>query len=212
MKRIVFVGAPCSGKSCLSTQVYSALKQAGRRVEHVHEFVRHDINAFGPMTSIWEQYRTRQFQKELEDAVPPTTDYVICDSGTLSPYFYAVLYADPTQPRQRLVLQDMYKYLLDDLYLRRYDMVFYLPLLSTVNVEDGTRYQTDEEIGVLNEHMQLVFTKLHRLPNVHYVDASFEFRLEEVMWKILGACGLTMKLYRDKHDTSPRDQVAIQNY
>ena len=195
MQRIVFIGAAGCGKTTLATSVFAALKQAGRNVEHVHEFIRHDINANGPMTSIWEQYRTRQFQKELEDAVPNAANYVICDSGTLTPYFYAVLYSDPSEPRQRLVLQDMYRYLLDDLYLKRYDLIFYIPLLGNDIPNDGTRYQTEREIKVLNEHMRLVFTQLHRLPNVHTVESSFELRLEEVMWKILGACDLTYAIH-----------------
>jgi nicotinamide riboside kinase len=206
MQRIVFIGAPGSGKTVLATQAFAALKGAGRHAEHVHEFVRHDIQAHGPMTSIWEQYRTRQFQKELEDAVPQTADYVICDSGTLTPYFYAVLYSNPTEPRQRLVLQDMYRYLLDDLYLKRYDLVFYLPLLDHSNLADGTRYQTEREIAVLNEHMRLVFTQLHRLPNVHVVESSFELRLDEVMWRILGACDLTLTIHNATFGTSIAEQ------
>lgn len=194
-KRIVFIGAAGSGKTTLATSVFSALKNAGRRAEHVDEFIRRDIQLHGPMTSIWEQYRTRQFQKELEDAVPET-DYLICDSGTLTPYFYAVLYCDPSDPRQRLVLQDMYKYLLTDLWLGRYDLIFYLPLISTVNFNDGTRYQTEQQIKVLDEHMRLMFTKLHRLPTVHAVNSGFDFRLEEVMWKILGT-KLTSKPHSD---------------
>ena len=201
-QRIVFIGTAGSGKTTLVTSVFAALKQAGRNAEHVHEFVRHDIHVHGPMTSIWEQYRTRQFQKELEDAVPDTARYVICDSGTLTPYFYAVLYSDPTEPRQRLVLQDMYRYLLDDLYLKRYDLIFYLPLIGTDNMNDGTRYQTEQEIKVLNDHMRLVFTQLHRLPNVHVVESSFELRLEEVMWKILGACDLTYTMHNATFGTS----------
>lgn len=195
--KIVFIGAAGCGKSTLATSVFTALKQAGRKAEHVHEFIRHDINMNGPMFSIWEQYRTRQFQKELEDAVPPV-DYVICDSGTLTPYFYAVLYADANEPRQRLVLQDMYKYLLDDLYLRRYDLVFYLPSFDHPNLNDGTRYQTESEIKILDEHMRLVFTQLHRLDNVHMVQSGLDLRLEEVMWKILGTEHLTLKMHSDK--------------
>lgn len=183
--RIVFIGTAGSGKSTLAAQVFAALKTQGRKVEHVHEFVRHDIHANGSMTSVWEQYRTRQYQKELEDAVPTVADYVICDSGTLTPYFYAVLYANPAKPRQRLVLQDMYKYLLDDLFLKRYDMVFYVPLIKGADLKDGTRYQSDEQIETLDEHMGLIFTKLHRLDNIYTVQQGFDNRLQEVMEKIL---------------------------
>lgn len=186
MKRIVFIGAAGSGKSALSAQVFSALKSAGRHTEHVHEFIRVDIHRNGPMTSIWEQYRTRQFQKELEDAVPPVVDYVICDSGTLTPFFYATLYANPSDPRERLVLQDMYRYLLDDLYLFRYDLVFFLPVMGNVKLDDGTRYQTPEQIKQLDDHMRLFFTKLHPMSNIYFIESNFDQRLDDVMWKILG--------------------------
>jgi hypothetical protein len=184
--RIVFVGAPGAGKSTLVTSVYAALKQAGRSAELVDEWVRRDIQLAGAMTSIWEQYRTRMYQKELEDAVPIATKYVICDSGTISPYFYSCLYADPTDSRQRLVLQDMHKYLIDDLYLKRYDLIFYVPLLQPSNLNDGTRYQTERQIAILDDHMAMLFTKIHHLPQVHRVNGWFDKRLEEVMWKILG--------------------------
>ncbi len=183
--RVVFIGTAGSGKSTLSAQVFSELKTSGRKVEHIHEFIRYDIHSNGAMTSIWEQYRARQYQKELEDAVPNVADYVICDSGTLTPYFYAVLYANPEEPRHRLVLQDMYRYLLDDLYLKRYDKIFYVPLIKGADLKDGTRYQSDEEIEILDEHMRLIFTKLHRLLNIFTVTEGFENRLNEVMTKIL---------------------------
>ena len=164
------------------------------------EFVRRDIQVNGPMMSIWRTSRTRQFRK-TEDAVP-ATDHLICDSGTLMPYFYAVLYANPNEARQRLVLQDMYKYLLDDLYLRRYDMVFYLPVRQIAHLDDGTRYQNDEEVRGLDDHMRMVFTKLHRLNNIYTVNSAFDLRLDEVMWKILGVDKLTLVAQPDILDFS----------
>lgn len=184
--KIVFIGTAGSGKSTLAAQVFSELKKQGHRAESIHEFVRYDINLHGPMTSIWEQYRTRQYQKELEDSVPSTAKYVICDSGTLTPYFYAVLYAEPSDPRQRLVLHDMYRYLLDDLYLKRYDLIFYVPRIKGPDLKDGTRYQSDDQIDVLDQHMDLIFTKLHKLPCIHRVESAFDQRVDEVMIKILG--------------------------
>jgi nicotinamide riboside kinase len=183
--KIVFIGAPGSGKSTLATSVFTALKIAGHSTELVHEWIRYEIQSSGPMTSIWEQYRTRQYQKDLEDAVPPTVKYVVCDSGTISAYFYAVLYSDPNEPRQRLVLQDMYKYLLDDLYLRRYDMIFYLPAVVNPDTDDGTRYQTEAEITALDQHMHLFFTTIHRLPEIYCVSSDLKGRLQEVVETIL---------------------------
>lgn len=183
--KIVFVGAPGCGKSTMASEVFVALKQVGKRVELVPEWIRSDINFFGPMTSIWEQYRTRQHQKDLEDAIPENVGYTIIDAGIILQYFYAVLYSDSNEPRQRVVLQDMYKYLLDDLYLRRYDIIFYLPSLIAPDLDDGTRYQTEEEIAILDQHMDLLFTKIHRVPEVHRVNSSLDQRLQEVMDVIL---------------------------
>jgi nicotinamide riboside kinase len=203
--KITFVGCPGSGKTSLAMQVFLSLRTSGRKAELIHEWVRNDIQANGPMTSIWEQYRTRQFQKELEEAIPSAIDYVIVDGGLLLQYFYAVLYADPNEARQRLVLQDIYKYLLDDLYLRRYDMIFYLPLQS-MHLDDGTRFQNDAEVRDLDDHMRMVFTRLHRLSNVYTVNAEFDLRLGEVMEKILGENRLTLV---PQYDTL---NVSIQNY
>lgn len=174
------------------------MKKAGRKVETADEFIRRDLNLHGPMTSIWEQYRTRHFQKELEDSIPDVADFVICDSGTLSPYFYAVQYFDPTDARQRIVLQDMYRHFIDDIVLKRYDLIFYVPFIPGADLNDGTRYQTENEIRTLDAHMRLMFTKLHNLPNIHEVQAGFDKRFEEVMWKILGVDFLTSKEYEDR--------------
>lgn len=179
--KIAFIGAPGSGKTTLSTQVFTALKQSGKNVEIVQEWVRQDIFSSGAMSSIWEQYRTRQHQKELEDAVPSVVEYTVVDSSTLTPYFYASLYVNLSNSRERLVLQDMYKYLLDDLFLRRYEYIFYVPVMPEINTDDGTRFQSTTEISTLAEHMELVFLKLFKTDNIHLVDGSFEDRLQKVL-------------------------------
>lgn len=178
-RRICFIGPPGSGKSTLAAEVFTALKQTGINVELCDEFVRRDIQRHGPLRSIWEQYRTRQHQKELEDAVPSGVDWVVCDSGTLSPYFYAALYADHTDARQRLVLQDLFRYLLDDLYLRRYDLIFYLPNQGLK--EDGTRFQTENDLRVLDQHMNLAFSELFRVGNAYRLDLPLADRCAHVL-------------------------------
>lgn len=188
--KICFIGNAGSGKSTLSGDVWVALKKMGKNAELVPEFVRTDIQFNGPMTSIWEQYRTRGKQKELEDAIPANVEFMITDSGLLTPYFYACLYANNEVPRERIVLQDMYKFFLDDLHLRRYTHIFYLPMAETYArnpdiLKDGTRYQTEEEIMILENHMSLMFTKLHKLDNIHILDCPLDQRLVEVLKVIL---------------------------
>lgn len=189
-KKICFVGNAGAGKTTLVGDVFVALKKKGINVEHIPEWIRFDLQKNGPMRSIWEQYRTRSKQKEWEDAVPDVVDYMVTDAGILSPYFYAALYADKTDSRSRLVLNDMHEYLLEDLYNRRYTHIFYIPMAETYAknpniLKDGTRYQSEEEILALESHFNLVFTKHHKLDNVHILDCALDDRLENVLNIIL---------------------------
>lgn len=189
-KKICFVGNAGAGKTTLVGDVFVALKKNGVNVELIPEWIRFDIQKNGPMRSIWEQYRTRSKQKEWEDAVPDVVDYMVTDAGILSPYFYAALYSDKTDPRSRLVLNDMHEYLLEDLYNRRYDHIFYIPMAETYAknpniLKDGTRYQSEDEILALESHFNLVFTKHHKLENVHILDCALEDRLDNVLKIIL---------------------------
>jgi hypothetical protein len=63
-------------------------------------------------------------------------------------------------------------------------LIFYLPTLLPTDLKDGTRYQTEDEVKILDQHMKLLFTKIHRFPRVHEVISGMDQRLEEVMWKI----------------------------
>ena len=115
-KKIAFVGSAGSGKSTLACEVFTELKKQNYNAELINEWIRYDIQANGPMQSVWEQYRTLHHQRQLEDSVPKEVDYMITDSGCLNPYFYSCLYTSGADERQRLVLADMFKFLIDDLY------------------------------------------------------------------------------------------------
>ncbi len=188
--KICFIGNAGSGKTTLSADVFVALKKKGINAELVAEFIRSDIQMNGPMENIWEQYRTRSNQKELEDSIPANVEFMITDSGVLTPYFYAALYADNSNSRQRIVLQDMYRFFLNDLYLKRYQHVFFIPRAESYKrnaniLSDGTRYQTEEQIDTLETHMSLLFTKLHKVDNIHVLDCALDDRLERVLEVIL---------------------------
>ena len=114
-KKIVFIGSAGSGKSTLATEVFTHLKKSDINAELVSEWIRYDIQANGPMESIWEQYRTLHFQRQMEDAVPDSVEWLITDSGCLTPYFYSCLYASNADERERLMIYDMFKLLIDDI-------------------------------------------------------------------------------------------------
>jgi hypothetical protein len=77
----------------------------------------------------------------------------------------------------------MYKYLIDDIYLKRYDFIFYLPFIETKSFKDGTRFQTIEQIIAIDQHMSLFFGQ-QKVENVFRVEQSFDKRLEFVLNKI----------------------------
>ena len=189
-KRVAFIGAAGCGKSTLAAEAYVRLKKLGLNVEHVSEWVRTDIWLNAPMKSIWEQYRTWQNQRMVEDAVPEQVEWIITDSGCLTPYFYACLYTSGANERERLVLADMFKLFIDDLYRKRYEYVFFLPgALAREDatdkiLNDGTRFQTTEELHILEEYMSLVFTKMFKVNNVYIIDCPLEERIDKIM-KIL---------------------------
>lgn len=191
MKKLVFIGGPGSGKSTLATDVFTILKKQKYNTELVTEFIRRDIQEHGPMETIWEQYRVRYKQCELEDNLPDVLDYAVIDAGTISQYFYAILYCDHSNSRQRLVLADLYKYWLDDIYLKRYDYVFYVPSNHTHSenpniLNDGTRYQTTEEVNTLEASMNLMFDNLHKnVGNIYTIDVPLQERTSKVL-SILG--------------------------
>jgi nicotinamide riboside kinase len=181
MKKICVIGAPGSGKTTLAHSVFTTMKQKGINVELSHEWIRNDVQKSGAMESVWEQYRTRNHQKELEDAVPKSVEFLVSDAGTISMYFFAVHYFNPENTRERLVLQDMYRYLLDDIYLNRYDLIFYLPTQPNVDTDDGTRFQSTEDIEMLDMHMGMVFTALHKTDRIFRIDGPMDGRHDIVM-------------------------------
>lgn len=192
-KRIVFIGSAGSGKSTLVTDVITRLKKKGVNAEHVPEMIRYDIQQNGPMESIWEQYRTLNNQRLFEDSVPDNVDFSVIDSGCLTPFFYACLYTSTASERERLVLADMFKYLINDIYKGRYDYIFFLPARLTRKetglkniTDDGTRYQSDEELDALDEHMTLFFTKIIKSPSIYELDCSLDDRADKVLAIING--------------------------
>lgn len=187
-KRAVFIGSAGSGKSTIVTDVITSLKKKGINAEHVPEMIRYDIHQNGPMESIWEQYRALNNQQEYEDGIPSGVDFSIIDSGCLTPYFYACLYTSTATERERLVLSDMFRYLIDMIYKKRYDFIFFLPAKLTYEetgletiTNDGTRTQSPEELSTLDQHMALLFTKIFKADNIHILDCPLNKRLSKVL-------------------------------
>ncbi len=189
-KRITFIGGPGSGKSTTAADLFVQLKKLGKNVEMIQEWIRRDIMRNGPMGSVFEQYRTLMYHRTEEEHFPPNVEYLIHDGNTLLNYFYAAIYADKSNPKDRLVIQDMHGALLDDLYSQKYDLIYFLPraatAISQTQFDDGTRVQTPAEVDVLEQYMTLLFTKIHNLDNIKVLDCPLYLRNEILIADILG--------------------------
>jgi hypothetical protein len=189
-KKIAFVGGPGSGKSTLAAEAFTAFKKLGKNVEMVSEWIRKDIARNGPMVTVFEQARTLMYHREEESDFPPQVEYVLVDSGCLTPYFYTAIYAEKDHVKHRLPIQDMYRYLLDDLYRKRYEHIFFVPRAFTdaagATFDDGTRYQTKTETDLLERFMRLIFLEVHRMDNIHELDCPLSERISRVVGTVLG--------------------------
>lgn len=205
-QKIVFIGGPGCGKSTLTADVFVAFKKLGKVTEFVPEWIRREIMREGVMTSVWEQYRTLNNHRREEQHFPDSVEYLILDGGTLTPYFYAALYSQKQDRKERLVVQDMYESLLDDLYSRKYDRIYFLPRIHTdsagVSFQDGVRFQTDDDLAVLESYMTLMFTKIHKMDNIKVLDCPLDQRVSNVIQDVLGVAAVdTWK--RIKETTTP---------
>jgi AAA domain len=189
-KRITFIGGPGSGKSTTAADLFVQLKKLGQNAELIQEWIRRDLMRNGPMKTTFEQYRTLLYQTREEEKFPPDVEYIIHDGNSLLPYFYAALYADKTDPKDRLVIQDMYTRMIDDLYEHKYDFIYFLPRIHAENTgakfEDGTRIQTPDQVNVLERYMRLIFTEIHKMDNVRVLDCDVSHRNSVLINDLLG--------------------------
>lgn len=183
MKKIVFVGAPSSGKTTLAHDLFVELKKKNYKVEIIQELVRNEIQLNGT-PELWEQYRFYLIQNIYENALPKNIDYAVIDGGTLITFFYCFRKNNKNE-RYKLLMIDMFKIFLDNLYNKKYDYVFYVPVEKVLeknkNFNDGTRFQDLEEIKTLDFHMHLQLLKLHNIDNVYKIDCDLNDRLKFVL-------------------------------
>lgn len=191
--RIVFIGPPGCGKSTLAAELFVALKKMGWNTELIPEWCRRDIMKNGTMKDVLEQYRYMFHNHIEENHFPVCVNYIVQDGGRLTGYFYAAVYSTGNDQREKLVLQDLYKDMLDMLYDGHYDRIYFLPRAPVIEAggifKDGTRTQTLEQTEALESFMRTILTDIHKTDAVRIVSGPLDERLD----LILDDLGLTEK-------------------
>lgn len=148
MLKVGFSGVPSTGKSSLTHAVSMALKQIPefRRVELIAEYARTYIRKYGPIDTIWEQYKIVEIQKEWEMHINPSyTDVLLADSPIQLAFLYATQLNDGSVKSQ-MVISDIFKKISRYTSEYPYDIIFHLPY-------NGIEIRSDDvrEESFLNE-------------------------------------------------------------
>ena len=156
MIRVGITGVPGSGKTSLARGIASSGEI--NSVEVVSEYARRYISKHGQITSMWEQYRIFQKQKEWEDSVCSQIDVMITDS----PIFLGLIYcfALPKKTSKDIMcFNDVFKGMTKlNVHRSRYDVILHLPPVIPMK-EDGVRkseYSSDAVRQSINEQIKVV--------------------------------------------------------
>ena len=139
--KIAFVGPPSSGKTVAATLMNNFFKEMGVDSVLVPEYARIHMEATGkPISSYGEQLAVTTVQSDLEKAILRSKpEIIITDSPVFLGEVFHKTYYPEVSPKHFITLSQQHKY----------DIVFRLTRLPLVN--DGIRYQTEEEQALIDE-------------------------------------------------------------
>jgi nicotinamide riboside kinase len=165
MIKIGLIGAPGCGKSTLAAYVFAMLKDSGVDGELVSEYIREHVNRHKRVPSITFQGVIYERQLEKEKIIPQHLDFFITDSPHILSYIFASLYIDYKDQDQIELLGDLYLK-----FIRQsrdaYDLIYVLDHNHPPKMDDGVRYQTDEEMDLLKRVIP-TFLDMHKIKYCH---------------------------------------------
>ena len=165
-KLISFIGAPCSGKSTLATDVHTELKKLGKNSIFVGEAATDYIAEYGIPNTPVDQVVIFYKQLNRERMYLDSKDFVICDSSTILNYFYfRGLFPNKLSNKDIAIINHLQKEILKT--LSQWDYIFYIPFLE-IKTDDGIRYQNREEIIQIDKWIKSYL----EIENIPYIDLS----------------------------------------
>ncbi len=140
MYRVGFVGIPGSGKSYTARAFSSVFKYEDKFLitEVIAEYARSYLAKYGPLETIWEQYKILDKQLEKEERLSPKTELLITDSPLQLAFHYSLDLRRPNNAKDAMVIDDIFHKINVLNAPPRYDIIFHLPpVIECVN--DGVR-------------------------------------------------------------------------
>ena len=181
-KLISFIGAPCSGKSTLATDVHTELKKLGKNSIFVQESATDYIAEYGIPNTPIDQLTIFYKQSNRENMFIGSKEFIVCDSSGILNYFYfRRLFGNPLSDKDIATINHLQKEILKSLSKWKY--LFYVPPIPT-NTNDGIRYHNEDDIKKLDTWIKSYL----EIENIPYIDLSkidYKKRQDYVIKQIL---------------------------
>lgn len=166
-KLIGFLGAPCSGKSTLASEVHTKLKIINKNSIFIPEAATDYIAEFGIPNTAMDQMTIFQKQLDREKRYIGAKEYIICDSSSILNYFY-FRNLFPKKPIKNNVatINNIQKEILFS--LENWNHLFYVPPIYIDDEKDGIRFHNKEAIAKIDNNIKAYLD----IENIEYTDLS----------------------------------------
>jgi nicotinamide riboside kinase len=181
-KLISLIGAPASGKSTLATSVHTELKKLGKNSIFISEVATDYIAEYGIPNTPQDQIVIFYKQLNREKMFIGSKDYIICDSSGILNYFYfRGLFGNKLSNKDIAIINHLQKEILKT--INQWDYLFYVPPI-TDNVDDGIRYQNQNEILSLDRKIKS-YLELENINHCDLSSVSLDKRTDYILNKIV---------------------------
>lgn len=163
-KLIGFLGAPCSGKSTLASELHTSLKISNKNSIFISEAATDYIAEFGIPTAPIDQMTIFYKQRQMENMYINTKEYIICDSSSILNYFYFRKSFNGNLTLNNIAaINNIQKEILTS--LNSWSFLFYVPPIQT-DENDGIRFHDTSDIKQIDKNIKSYLD----IENIKYID------------------------------------------